>query len=262
MKTILAATLLVALVGPDYQKMLDEAKFSLAEAVDKGIKEAKEGVVVKVQIEVEKGKTIFTMDIAQGEKVIEINLDVKEGAVVDRKTEEENRSKIVKAAKIPLKQAIEASIKKAGGKAVSAELRLKEGKAEVEVRVFKDGKLTAVTVDGEKGEVTGQKEVKPPARKPGLLGIQGEAGDGGVRITGVMKGYPAEKEGLKTDDIITAANGKKVKDLDELRAVLNEAGEGGKVKIEYKRDGVAGEATVTLAAVPEEDEEGEEEEEK
>src|SRR5262245_1518667 len=262
MKTILAATLLVALAGPDYQKMLDEAKFSLAEAVDKGLKEAKEGAVVKVEIEVEKGKTIFTMDIAQGEKILEINLDVKDGSVVARATEEENQSKLVKAAKITVKQAIEASLKKAGGKAVSAELRVKEGRPEIEVRVFKEGKRTAVTVEGEKGEVTGQKDVKPPARKPGLLGIQGEAGDGGVRITGVMKAFPAEKAGLRKDDLITAANGKKVKDIDELRAVLNEIGEGGKVKIEYTRGGVAAEATVTLAAVPEEDEEGEEGEEK
>ncbi len=146
MKTILAAALLLGLAGPDYEKMLAEAKFPLAEAIDRGLKEAKEGTVIKVQIEVEKGKTIYTMDIAQGEKILEINLDVKDGAVAERKVEEENMSKVVKAAKITLKQAIEASLKKSEGKAVSAGISLKDDKPLIEVRVFRSGKVTTVRI--------------------------------------------------------------------------------------------------------------------
>ena len=263
MKAIFAATLLVCLPGPDYEKMLAEARFPLAEAVDKGLKEAKEGVVIKVQIEIEKGKTIYTLDIAQGDKILEINFDVKDGAVVERKIENEDKSKIAAAAKTTLKQAIEASLKKAEGKAVSAAVRLnKDGKAEFEVTVFKGGKLTAVAVSGDKGEVTGTKEVKPLAKKPGLMGIQGETSEGGVLITGLMAGMPAEKAGLKKDDLIISANGKQVKSLNELRDVISEAGEGAKIKIEYKRAGVAGDVTLTLAAAPDEEEDEGEEEEK
>jgi uncharacterized membrane protein YkoI len=261
MKALLAAALVVALAGPDYEKMLAEAKYSLAEAVDKGLKEAKEGVVLKVQLERERGKVIYTMDIAQGDKILEINLDVKDGSVVERKTENDDKSKVAKAAKVGLKQAIEASLKKSEGKAVSAEIRLKAGKPEVEVRVYKEGKLTGVTVDGEKGEVTGSKEIKPGPKKPGIMGIQGEAVEGGVRISSLIKDFPAEKAGLKRDDIVTAVNGKKVKDVDELRGILAEAGEGSKVKVEYKRGETVAEVSVTLAAAPDEDEEEEEEEE-
>jgi len=261
MKILLAATLIAGLAGPDYEKMLAEAKFSLAEAIEKGLKEAKDGVVVKVQIEKEKDRIIYTMDIAQGDKILEINLDVKDGSIVDRKTENEDKSKIAKASKTVLKQAIEVALKKSAGKAVSAEVRLKGGKAEIEVRVFKDGKLTGVTVDGEKGEVTGSKEIKPTPKKPGILGIQAEPVEGGVRIIGLMKDFPAEKSGLKKDDLVTAVNGKKVKDVDELRSLLAETGEGSKVKVEYKRGDKVSEVSVTLAAAPDEDEEGEEEEE-
>lgn len=262
MKALLAAALLVGLAGPDYEKMLAEAKYSLAEAVDKGLKEAKDGVVIKVQLEKEKGRVIYTMDIAQGDKILEVNLDVKDGSVVERKTENDDKSSVAKAAKVGLKQAIEASLKKSEGKAVSAEIRLKAGKPEVEVRVFKEGKLTGVTVDGEKGDVTASKEIKQGPKKPGIMGIQGEAAEGGVRIAGLMGGFPAEKAGLKKDDLVTAVNGKKVKTVEELRGILADAGEGSKVKVEYKRGDTTAEVSVTLAAVPEEDEEeGEEEEE-
>jgi len=261
MKALLAAALIVGLAGPDYEKMLAEAKYSLAEAVDKGLKEAKEGVVVKVQLEREKGRVIYTMDIAQGDKILEVNLDVKDGSVVARKTENDDKSRIAKAAKVGVKQAIEASLKKSEGKAVSAEIRLKAGKPEVEVQVFKEGKLTGVTVDGEKGEVTATKEIKLGPKKPGILGIQAEVAEGGVRIVGLMKDFPAEKSGLKRDDVVTAVNGKKVKDVDELRGILAEAGEGSKVKVEYKRGETTAEVSVTLAAAPDEDEEEGEEEE-
>jgi len=155
-----AASVLVARTGPDYGKLLDEAKYSLSEAIDKGLKEAKEGTVVKAEIEREKGKIIFTMDVAQGDKILEVGLDVKEGRLVSRDTESEDQSALVKASKITLKQAIEAALKKVDGKAVVAELTLKDNKPGALVKVFSNGKVSRVLIDGETGKALRVEEEK------------------------------------------------------------------------------------------------------
>ena len=84
MKTLLALTLLVGLAagpGPDYGKMLGEAKLTLVQAIDNSLKESGDGVVVKTEIEVENGKTIFSTCVAQKDKLCEVNLSVGEGIV-------------------------------------------------------------------------------------------------------------------------------------------------------------------------------------
>lgn len=58
----------------------------------------------------------------------------------------------------------------------------------------------------------------------------------GVKITDVNEGSAAEKAGLKKNDIILAVNGKKIKDVDAVKAELKIAVEGTKLPIQAKRD--------------------------
>ena len=58
----------------------------------------------------------------------------------------------------------------------------------------------------------------------------------GVKITDVNEGSAAEKAGLKKNDIILAVNGKKIKDVDAVKAELKIAVEGTKLPIQVKRD--------------------------
>src|SRR3972149_6008182 len=54
MKAILTTAVIFGLAaGPDYDKWLGEAKFPLSEAIGKGLKEAKEGTILKAGMEVE-----------------------------------------------------------------------------------------------------------------------------------------------------------------------------------------------------------------
>jgi uncharacterized membrane protein YkoI len=261
MKALLTAILALVLVGPDYPKMLGEAKYSLSESLDKGLKEAGEGTVVKAMIEVEGGKTIYTMDIAQGTKICEVNLAVGDGSVVAKDIENEDRTAIVKAFKITLKQAIDAAVKKTNGKAVAAELVVKGDHAEAIVQVWADSKLVKASVDSAKGEVTSVGDVKTTTaapKKPGFIGINGEVVDGGVKITQVVKDMPASKAGLKEGDIVTSVNGKAVKTIADIAGQFAEIGEGGKAKIAYTREAKKSEVEVTLGARPAGDEEGEE----
>jgi len=265
-KTMVAAILALVVTGSDYAKMLGEAKYSLGEAVEKGLKEVKGGTIVKCEIEEEKGRTIYTMDIAQGDKIVEINFSVVDGSIVAREDEDEDQSSLVKAAKCSVSQAIEAALKKAGGKAVSAELKKKGDAVEVHVGIWVDGKLMAVTVN-DKGVVTGCETVKEKQKtphgmngdsqkkRPGFIGINGQDVDGGVKITTLVKDMPAQKAGLKEGDIVTSIDGKAVKSIQEIAKLFAESGAGKEVKIGYTRGEKKDEVKLTLAARPGGDEE-------
>jgi S1-C subfamily serine protease len=66
--------------------------------------------------------------------------------------------------------------------------------------------------------------------------------DSGVKVTEVTEGSPAEKSGLKTDDVITGIDGKKVASGEDLRGVLGGKKPGDEVTVEVLR----GEETVKL----------------
>ncbi len=69
--------------------------------------------------------------------------------------------------------------------------------------------------------------------------------DKGVVVLGVSPGGPAEKAGLKTDDILVKLNGNSLAgggkaSNDKLTAIMSEVKPGDKVSIEYLRDGKRG----------------------
>lgn len=72
-----------------------------------------------------------------------------------------------------------------------------------------------------------------------------EEGDG-FRIGAVSPGRPAMKAGLIAGDIITSMNGKKVKNIYEYMAGLNELEAGKKVEVEVKREGKILKFTIEL----------------
>ncbi len=69
----------------------------------------------------------------------------------------------------------------------------------------------------------------------------------GALISDVFKGDPADKAGLKSGDIITEINGKKIKDTHELLMMIAAFRVGETVKIKIIRDGQEKEVTLAVA---------------
>ncbi len=72
----------------------------------------------------------------------------------------------------------------------------------------------------------------------------------GVIVTGVEKDSPAGKAGVKVNDIVTAVNGKEVKDMGELRRSVAMLHPGDKVEFAIQREGKSMNITVTVAKRP------------
>ncbi len=68
----------------------------------------------------------------------------------------------------------------------------------------------------------------------------------GALISGVEKGSPADKAGLKRGDLITGVNDKKVEDSTQLRNIISAASPGTKVDLNIVRDGKSQTVSVTL----------------
>ena len=74
----------------------------------------------------------------------------------------------------------------------------------------------------------------PRTPKVGLQIEDVEEGDG-VKILGVDENTPAEKAGLKKDDVLTEIDGANLKNVDELRIKIKAFKEGDSFKVKYKR---------------------------
>ncbi|MGZ4411101.1 MAG: S1C family serine protease [Gaiellaceae bacterium] len=72
----------------------------------------------------------------------------------------------------------------------------------------------------------------------------------GAKISQVNSGTPAAKAGLRSGDVITAANGKKITTADQLRSIIQSMHAGDKLKLTYLRAGASHTATVVLANRP------------
>lgn len=90
----------------------------------------------------------------------------------------------------------------------------------------------------------------PFAKKPvlgnGFLGFSSEANEGGgVKVTRVGAGTPAEKAGLKEGDVIRKFNGAGVANRDQVKEQLQQMAVGDEVVLDITRDGK--EQTITFA---------------
>jgi len=154
----LALLLVAALAGsqaaPDYAKLLENAKFSLAEAIAKASKEVPGGTPISAYMEDNEGKPRFFLYLAKETKTVEVGIDLKDGTVTRKETLNDDDSKVVSAVKITLVKAIDIALSKVPGKAVYADFDLDEkGPVEAEVDVFAAGKLTKVYVNAVTGDV-------------------------------------------------------------------------------------------------------------
>ena len=106
-----------------------------------------------------------------------------------------------------------------------------------------------LTATGAKDEPLGIGLLSVPGRamaKVGFIGIQAGASDKGVLIQKALPNGAASEAGLKDNDVITHIDGKKVDDHVEFGHLIRGRKAGEAIKVEYLRDGKAGEATATL----------------
>src|SRR5579872_6854898 len=80
---------------------------------------------------------------------------------------------------------------------------------------------------------------------PAIARVYG--GQGGITISSVVPGSPAERAGLKVGDTIFAVDGKSIKNGDELVSDIAGRKPGSKVTLGYFRNGKKDEAAVTVA---------------
>jgi serine protease Do len=72
----------------------------------------------------------------------------------------------------------------------------------------------------------------------------------GALVSGVMKGSPAEKAGIKQGDVILKFNGKDVEDTGHLRNMVSQSAIGTKVKVKLLRQKKEIEVEVSIAELP------------
>lgn len=163
---MILTVLLAALMADDkeLEGLLKQAAYPLSEAVRKALEAAKGGVVLNAELEDEDGKAVYSIDIAQEKKTVEVVLDARTGELIKKGVEDDDQSDLAKACKITLAQALQISMQKVAGQVVAAEAEIEDDKPILEVKIFGDGKVQKVKVDAVTGEV-----LKIKARK-----IEGE----------------------------------------------------------------------------------------
>ena len=75
----------------------------------------------------------------------------------------------------------------------------------------------------------------------------------GALVTDVVKGSPAEKAGLRQEDVIVAYNGKEVESLSALRNAISLMMPGTRVVLKVVREGKIIDIPVTVTQIPAED---------
>ena len=133
----------------DWKKLVTVPKLSLSEAATKALALAGSGVICQAELELDKGKLVYSIDVAQGEKTCALVLDVADGKELDRELEGEDHSAAVAGCKTTLVAAVAAALARTPGKAIAAAVHQREGKPWIDVTVFADaGGLVEVKVDG------------------------------------------------------------------------------------------------------------------
>jgi serine protease Do len=119
----------------------------------------------------------------------------------------------------------------------------------VGVRVRRAGGTVALRAYlGDPAQVLAREVTLLPA-DPGFRPAPDERAPG-VRLAEVLKNGPAEKAGLKAGDVLRAAEGKLLRNWEDLKAVLKEKKPGEAVKLRVAREGKESELELTLPAPP------------
>lgn len=150
------ALIALGIVAPDNnaEKLLKDSQYNLPASIDKAGKDLKDVTPVSAWLRSVNGRTQYTVRFAQGETTVKISLDAKTGEVIEKVTEQRNRTKAVSMSKTSVAQAIEIALKKVPGKAYRATLVSGKTKAIYEVMVSStEGKLMEVEINAATGEV-------------------------------------------------------------------------------------------------------------
>ena len=118
---------------------------------------------------------------------------------------------------------------------------------------------TLLTTPGPDGEPLGIGLISVLTRalgEIGFLGIQAGEGDGGVVIVRIVNGSPAQKAGLRADDVITHVDGKALMDPFAFGSKIRTYRAGDEVEFTYRRGEEEQKISVKLASRPEEQSSG------
>lgn len=149
---LVAAAVAAGPLNDEPAKLRAPVRLSLVEAIERATAEAPVGVAVEAELEWEHGRWVYSVEIAQGTAVLELELDAADGRIVDREEEDEDRSREA-AARVTLAQAVAAAAAARPGQAVSAEILERDGGLVIEVRILAEGGTRAVQVDASTGVV-------------------------------------------------------------------------------------------------------------
>jgi uncharacterized membrane protein YkoI len=152
----------------EVERRLATAKRSLVEAIDAACAGVEGGVPWHAELETERGRVVFSVDLAKGKRVVNVVLDAGDGAKVatEDEDEDEDRSALVGATKIPLADAVRRALAAKPGAAIEAKASLRDGVATIRVRIFAAGRIETVVVDGAGGGLLAADAVPAPAPKP------------------------------------------------------------------------------------------------
>lgn len=190
-------------------KALAQAKVTMAQAIETALKEGKGAKPFMAELEMEEGKTIYDVELLDGDKGPEMEIDAingkvlkiesveeqakedeKEGNQNSKEEQEEAREKAAAAkampqAKVTLAEAVETAVKQvSGGKAYAAVFKPEGGKPRYEIQVVAGDKCMEVAIDGVSREVL---EVEPK----GSTSAKASAKEGGWRDS-----FPVDKADL------------------------------------------------------------------
>lgn len=140
--------------GKQWEGFVKEAGFTITEAIDKGLKNAGgKGFVYHVELEMDAGKLVYSIDIWQGKGGVNVVLDARTGKVVEQEAENADVSKAVNASRIDLKQAIHAARQAGPRHVIDAQLSLTGGKPVVRLKTLAAGSFETLKVDAATGKL-------------------------------------------------------------------------------------------------------------
>lgn len=151
--TLLAAILLTTAGDRELEGLLKRSAYPLGDAIAKALEIARTGVVLSAELEEEDGRAVYSVEIAQGRKTLEVVLDARTGELVEKALEDDDQDSLAGACKISLARAIEIAKAKVSGQAFAAEAERDDDKPVLEVKLLGDGKVHKVKIDPATGEV-------------------------------------------------------------------------------------------------------------
>ncbi len=149
----------VAFAGPspdeNWAEMVATVKFSLQEAIDRGMKEAGSGKMYCAELERDRVGLVYSLDIVQGNTMRNIVVDATKGDVVENILEHEDHTKAVDTNKIGMKPSMQKVLAiYPGGKPFYAiHFNVKDRPGTL-VSLVHEGKAMSVVVDGVSGAVS------------------------------------------------------------------------------------------------------------